>query len=327
MNLSSGEAPVLGFGCAPLLGRAGRRASEKALAAAFEGGITFYDTARSYGYGEGEALLGKFLQGKRDRVVISTKFGILPVKQGTWKTHAKPLVRGVLAAVPSMRKLVRTQVNAQFQKNQFTVKVLEQSIEESLRELRTDYVDILFMHDAPANVLENEDLLKAIDNLITTGKVRAAGISSSSNVIAAALDLPKTPIRVMQFPCNVFDLSMTQQLIGSSSNGLLFVANHPFGGVMRVLQTRELLKLVATSPSTPRAIREKLGKVDDRVLAEVVLNVIARSTGIQVVIPSMIKVDHLRMNIEALKAPRFSGDEIVWLRSCLSGVPTDQANA
>lgn len=56
---------VLGLGCAAMLGRAGRRDSLAALGAAYDAGITFYDTARSYGYGACEGLLGEFFAGKK----------------------------------------------------------------------------------------------------------------------------------------------------------------------------------------------------------------------------------------------------------------------
>jgi aryl-alcohol dehydrogenase-like predicted oxidoreductase len=65
LGLDGMNASVLGFGCSAVLGRAGRRASLAALGAAYEAGITFYDTARSYGYGESEALLGEFLRGRQ----------------------------------------------------------------------------------------------------------------------------------------------------------------------------------------------------------------------------------------------------------------------
>ena len=109
------KSSVLGFGCAPLMGRAGKRDSLRALATAYEYGITFYDTARSYGYGECEALLGEFLRGKRDRVLVSTKFGIVPAKQNLLKRIAKPVIRGALRAVPSARKLVQKGIRGEFQ--------------------------------------------------------------------------------------------------------------------------------------------------------------------------------------------------------------------
>jgi aryl-alcohol dehydrogenase-like predicted oxidoreductase len=305
----------LGFGCAPLLGRVGLKASLRALGAAFDSGITFYDTARSYGYGRGEELLGSFLRGKRSQVLVSTKFGIEPSKQSAWKNLAKPAVRAALKLAPSLRRLTRATVEAQFQKLRFTPADLDRSLTESLRNLQTDYVDILFMHEAPDYVLEDEDLLEAAHQAIKAGKVRLVGISSTAKVVRHALEIRHPVIGAMQFPCNVFDFSITQHT--ALGKGILLAANHPFGGVTGAPYTRSLLQRIARSPRSPGEIREKLGAVDDVVLADALLGLITRSTGINVVIPSMIKPEHLRTNLQALKTPRFSDADITWLRQHL----------
>src|ERR1700728_4088385 len=104
------RAPVLGFGCSAVLGRAGRKDSLAALAAAYDAGVTFYDTARSYGYGESEALLGEFLRGRRDQVLLSTKFGIRPAAASPLKRVLKPVARMLLQVVPGARKTMQGQL-------------------------------------------------------------------------------------------------------------------------------------------------------------------------------------------------------------------------
>ena len=101
------RSPQIGFGCAALLGRSGRSESLRALAAAWEEGIRFFDTARSYGYGESEALLGEFLRGRREQAVIATKFGILAARQSAWKQAAKAVARKIIAVAPGARGLIR----------------------------------------------------------------------------------------------------------------------------------------------------------------------------------------------------------------------------
>ena len=59
------DVSVLGLGCAAMMGSAGRHESLVALAAAYDSGINFFDTARSYGYGASEGLLGEFCAGRR----------------------------------------------------------------------------------------------------------------------------------------------------------------------------------------------------------------------------------------------------------------------
>jgi aryl-alcohol dehydrogenase-like predicted oxidoreductase len=304
------RASALGFGCSAILGRVGRKASLAALGAAYDAGITFYDTARSYGYGESETLLGEFFHGRRDSVILSTKFGIVPVQTNLFKETVKPLARKVLRLVPGMRKAVQKQIGAQFSANNFTVPVLRSSIETSLRKLQTDYVDLLFMHSAPVSVLQQEDLFAALEQLVTEGKVRRFGISSYPPVVEAALD---AGLRTIQFPCNLFDFGMEEKLSGYGSD-LIAIANHPFGGVQRISQCRVLLTELAQAPKTPDALRDKLRNLDDALLADIVLNAITRDTNIQVVIPSMMQLDHLRVNVAAMEHSRFTSGELSWLR-------------
>ena len=120
---SASKISVLGFGCAPLMGRVGRKDSLKALAAAEDAGINFFDTARSYGYGESEGLLGGFLKGRRQSAVICTKFGILPPRGG-WKQKVKPLAQAAVRVFPSLRKHARRQAAGQTVSGFYSARVL-----------------------------------------------------------------------------------------------------------------------------------------------------------------------------------------------------------
>jgi aryl-alcohol dehydrogenase-like predicted oxidoreductase len=319
------RAPALGFGCAALMGRTGKKDSLRALSAAWEEGIRLFDTARSYGYGESEALLGRFLKGKRDAAIVATKFGILSAPQGAWKRAAKSAARSLLSIVPPARSLVRRAAATQFSASQFTIPVLQRSIEESLTKLGTDYVDILFMHGAPASVLEQEDLLEAIGQLVDQGKVRLAGLSGEPAVVEAALEQQTPSLRAMQFPCNVFDISAAFRLIGQNTTGMLLAANHPFGGVMRVQACRTMLRELSANPNIDPVLREKLGDIEDQTLAEIVLDCILRNTGIHVVIPSMMRVEHVRANARAVSHSRFTDAEVRIIRDLLSAIPNRQS--
>ena len=316
---SSGlRAPQLGFGCSAILGRSGRAESLRALAAAWDQGIRFFDTARSYGYGESEALLGEFLEGRRDQAVIATKFGILAASQSGWKRLAKAMARKVLAVAPGARSMLQKGAASQFSQNQFTIPVLQLSIEQSLRKLRTDCVDLLFLHAAPRSVLEQDDLLEAMGRLVEAGKVKIAGLSAEPDVIALAVERRIQPLRAMQFPCNVFNLSVAG-VAKHSAAGYVWVANHPYGGVARVQRCREILRTMAANRELDPALREKLGALEDRVFADIVLNVILRDTGIRVVIPAMMRVEHIRANVEAVANSRFDDREIAQIRQALVG--------
>jgi aryl-alcohol dehydrogenase-like predicted oxidoreductase len=307
---------VLGFGCAAMMGRVGRRASLAALGEAYDAGVTFYDTARSYGYGESEALLGEFLRGRRESVVVSTKFGILPPPANLLKQALKPLARGLLRAMPSVRKAMQGQIAAQFSAGHFTVDAMRSSVEMSLRKLQTGYVDLLFLHLPPVSVLQQQDLFAALEDLHVQGKVLRYGIAADPAVALATLAAKIPGLSTVQAPCNLFDMSLAEG-IGREGAGVVAIANHPFGGPQRVAESKRMIQSLSLDQSAPESLREKLSKVDDAVLADLVLNAVTTDTGIQLVVPSMLRPEHLRANVAAMEQSRFTAEELGWVRAVL----------
>ncbi|MET1062841.1 MAG: aldo/keto reductase, partial [Aeromicrobium sp.] len=116
--------------------------------AAFEHGVTLFDTADSYGRGQSEELLGAALVGRRDEVVVATKFGM---DMGG--------VNGDDGGRRGSAAYVRT------------------AVEASLRRLRTDYIDLYQLH-TPDPATPIEETLGALTELVKEGKVRAIGSSN-----------------------------------------------------------------------------------------------------------------------------------------------------
>ena len=134
----------VGLGCNNFGGRLGLRETRAVVDAALDAGVTFFDTAEIYGNGGGsERLLGEILEGKRDRVVLATKFAWEPGKG--------------LASPEAIRR----------------------SIEGSLERLRMDYVDLYYQH-RPDPAIPIGETLGALDELVQAGKVRAIGCSNFS---------------------------------------------------------------------------------------------------------------------------------------------------
>ena len=147
------EVSVIGLGC----NNFGRRLDEKQTAtvvsAAVDAGITLFDTADLYGEnGTSETYLGKALKGHRDQVVIATKFGgpmgQLPMQKGGSRQH------------------------------------IFQAVEDSLRRLNTDYIDLYQMHFPDLNT-PLEETMRALDDLVSQGKVRYLGHSNFSGWMIA----------------------------------------------------------------------------------------------------------------------------------------------
>jgi aryl-alcohol dehydrogenase-like predicted oxidoreductase len=139
---------VVGLGCNNL-GRWVDLDGTRAVAhAALDAGITLFDTADSYGRGQSEDLLGQVLTGRRDEVVLATKFG-----------HDMAGANGPDWGARGSRRYIR------------------RAIEASLRRLRTDHVD-LYQYHAPDGVTPIEETLAALHELVTEGKVRYLGSSN-----------------------------------------------------------------------------------------------------------------------------------------------------
>ena len=88
MNLSA-----LGFGCASIMGKMSEKSSTYALSYAFDVGITHFDIARSYGFGMAERALGEFIKNKRDKLTVTSKFGVVPPNISTFKKYLIPIIR------------------------------------------------------------------------------------------------------------------------------------------------------------------------------------------------------------------------------------------
>lgn len=309
------------------MGRVGRKDSLAALAAAEDAGVNFFDTARSYGYGESEGLLGGFLKGRRHAMVVCTKFGILPPKGG-WKQKVKPLAQAAIRVFPGLRKHARKQASGQSVSGQFSVEVLRASFETSLRELQTDYVDMLILHAAPLAVLDQDDLLEAMGRLVESGKVRMAGISGDHPVIAETFRRQPKWLTTAQFALNRSCLDFVSETRRPEAQNLLLVANHPFGGPAGVAAVQDSIVALRGNGELPPELRGKLDPADPQLMPELLLNVILQDTGIASVLPSMVRKSSLKSNLAAIDRCRFSLPELNLLREALIGqAHADQAKA
>src|SRR5437867_2902058 len=101
------EVSALGFGCVSLTTHADRRDARALLDLAYDSGITHFDTARVYGQGQSEAILGEFIRDKRDRVTIATKCGLQSTLPGRNRPGLLRLAKSFLRTVPPLESLVR----------------------------------------------------------------------------------------------------------------------------------------------------------------------------------------------------------------------------
>ena len=250
-----------------LLGNSGLRVSEMALGAMTFGadwgwgadeqesrrifdayvdrGGNFIDTANQYTNGTSERLVGEFASEKRERLVIATKYS-LSTREGdpnSGGNHRKSMVR---------------------------------STEESLRRLKTDYIDLLYLH-AWDNTTPVEEILRAMDDLVCSGKVLYLGISDTpawqvSRMQAIAELRGWAPLIALQIEYSLVQRTVERDLIPMAAEmGLGVIPWSPLaGGVLTGKYSRADLEH-GTVSADPAGTRKNVvlahGMLNERSLA------------------------------------------------------------
>jgi aryl-alcohol dehydrogenase-like predicted oxidoreductase len=139
------EVSVVGLGCNNFGGRIDEAATVAVIDAAIEAGVTFFDTSDTYGNrGGSEELIGRALQGRRDQVVLATKWG-KPMGDGAERRGSREYILG--------------------------------AVEASLRRLQTDVID-LYQHHEEDPETPLEETVATVEQLVAEGTVRAWGTSN-----------------------------------------------------------------------------------------------------------------------------------------------------
>tara|TARA_Y100001934_G_scaffold276628_1_gene373600 strand:+ start:1588 stop:2514 length:927 start_codon:yes stop_codon:yes gene_type:complete len=138
------KASLVGLGCNAFGRRVDEAGTRAVMDAAIDSGITFFDTAETYGDGESERFMGSGLKGKRDKIVLATKFGFN-------KSHVTGKKKG-------------------------SAENIQAALDRSLAALRTDWIDLYQLHrpDPDTPVAET---MGALEDQVTAGKIRFYGCS------------------------------------------------------------------------------------------------------------------------------------------------------
>ncbi|WP_042168916.1 aldo/keto reductase [Paenibacillus gorillae] len=164
---------------------------------AVELGVNFYDTAPTYNFGESERLLGKALKPVRDKVILATKLGLV------WNEQRELRI-------------------------DLSRKSIFQEVENSLRRLDTDYIDLYQVHwPDPKGGTPVEETFTALNDLVFSGKIRHIGVSNFSvHQLVAAQTF--APVVSLQSPFNLFQRQVEYaELPYSEQRQVAFIPSSP----------------------------------------------------------------------------------------------------
>lgn len=289
-KLGTLDVSALGAGCMNFVQTYSPRPSKqdaiKLIQRAYESGITFFDVAQSYGPYTGEELVGEAVAPFRDKIVLSTKFG-----------HE----------YGSDRKWVRLNSSPDY---------IRKMTDQSLKRLRTDYIDLYYQHHVDPNV-PIEDVAGTIQDLIKEGKVRHLGLSEAGEATIRRAHAVQN-VTAVQNEYSFWTRDPEQEVLSTCEElGIGFVPWSPLGqGFLtgditpRTIfhPTEDLISnFPRFKPDTLKAnwpIVGLLQRIGERVYAtpaQVALAWLLTRKPFIVPIPGTTNLKHLAMNITALQ--------------------------
>jgi aryl-alcohol dehydrogenase-like predicted oxidoreductase len=252
--------PILGFGGGHIGGdELSESEVETLLGEAVDAGVTFIDTARSYG--ASEERIGRHLQHRRHELVLSTKGGY------------------GIAGVPDWSALA-----------------VSRGIEEALRRLRAEILDVYHLHSCPVDVLAREDVRRALDDARAAGKIRIAAYSGENEALDVAVRAGS--FAAVQCSVNVCDQRALARIVPeASARGIGVIGKRPLANVSWRHAQRPTGQYGEVYWDRLRAMELSTYGEDP---VETALRFAAFAPGVSVVIAGTARVEHLRNNIAAI---------------------------
>ena len=278
---------VVGLGCNNFGGRLDVTQSRAVVDAAIDAGVTLLDTAENYSSGGSEAILGEVLSGRRDQVVLATKFG-----------GGGDMGYGPAAGARGGRSYIR------------------RAVEHSLRRLRTDYIDLYQLH-RPDPVTPIEETVAALTELVQAGLVRYIGHSNFAAVqiataAAAARELGAVPFVSAQNHWSLLERAAERHVVPAAREFGLGVL--PYFPLANGLLAGRIRRGVPPAEGTRLAGRDgyitdaKLDIVEaiaswsqqhGRTILEVAIGALAAQPGCTSVIAGATSAAQVRANVQA----------------------------
>jgi D-threo-aldose 1-dehydrogenase len=316
------ETSRIGFGCVSLTTHNDSKSAYRILEEAFDSGITHFDTARAYGMGLSERMLGEFIRDKRNQVTITTKFGIDPQFPFAIKGGFVRSVKKILRRVPAVDRLVRRRAQSFVKAGVFDPSRAAASLETSLRELKTDRIDILLLHEATIGDANKEDLMGFLEGEISRGTARHVGIGSDYRHFGADVSQVPSSYSVLQFASNPLSPS-TRTLRGLQTRDII-----THSAIVPLPRVRDAAR---AAPEVTRRFSDRLDAdlSDVRALSRLLLRYALAMNRDGIVLFATTSSEHLRANVDDASVPPETADWVEAVDAFITalGLHPDHARA
>ena len=298
------RTPAVGFGCSSLTGT-GPSNANRVLETAFDAGVRHFDTARYYGYGEGEGILGRFLKSRRSEVTITTKFGIEPPRRTTALGVGLYFGRRIVRLLPALRGFLQRGTQSFVKSGAFSAQQAQGSLETSLRELSTDHIDFYLLHDYIVSEQPPDELLAFLESSVKVGKIRSFGIGTGFENVLQALEQQPRLCSVLQFQNSV--LTRNSDYLPRDNSKRLVITHGALGG-----SYRSVLTFLEARRDVAKDWAAKLGchRLDENTLSALMLNYAADANPKGLVLFSSRDPVRVSRNVKAVLESDFSPAQI-----------------
>ncbi len=192
------------FGCVNLTMHENKKSALNILNEAYNEGIVHFDVARLYGGGFCEEILGEFIFDKRDKVKVTTKFGLNPeeISLPSISTNNILKIKKIIKHIPFVENIIKKKLRQKSDNhflNLYSSSEAKKSIEKSLRALKTTYIDCILLHEADIYKANNLELINYLKDLKNNGIIKQAGIGSDFSAFYNKFDQINEFYQIFQF--------------------------------------------------------------------------------------------------------------------------------
>jgi len=273
--------------------------SLRAIDAAYDAGVTLFDTSDAYGAGRSETLLGKAFKAKRDRVVIATKVGNRTVDDRWLKDFSKAWIL--------------------------------QALEASLARLGMDHVDLYQLHSPTDTADYREEAFEALEKLKVQGKIRSYGVSVGPAAHGPWV-IRNTRADTIQVVYNMLDREPEEELLSlAQAQGVGIIARVPLASGFLTGKFTADVTFAANDHRArtypPEKVRQIVGRVAKlkfltegrhKTLSQAALQYCLSHPAVSAVIPGAKTAEQARANAAASDGVLLTADEVARARAALA---------